>query len=318
MIRAVTLRKERATAIARWDALAEVRTRGELHWLDISGAADEDLERLRDLYDFHALAIEDCRNLAQRAKVKEYDGFSFMVAPVVQANGSRASASELDLFIGPNYLVTVHREPLPAIDKLFAVESRSGDSLRRGADFLFYQVLDALIDEYFPALDRIDARIAFVEREIFAGDGQRVLDSLLRLKREVLYLRRLFGPMREAVSALARRDFPFIRPESRAYFQALYDHMIHLFDVVDTQRELLSSAMEAHLSNVSNRLNEVMKVLTIIATIMMPLTVVTGFYGMNFKYMPELNWRYGPLWALGLMAAVTVIMLVYFRRRGWL
>lgn len=318
MIRAVTLRKDRATAVARWDALAEVRARGELHWLDICGAADEDFERLRELYGFHALALEDCRNLARRAKVKEYDGFSFMVAPVVQANGSRASACELDLFIGPNYLVTVHRESLPALEKLMTVESRSGDSLRRGADFLFYQILDILIDDYFPALDRIDGRIAFVEREIFAGDGARVLDSLLRLKREVLYLRRLFGPMREAVSALARRDFPFIRPEARAYFQALYDHMIHLFDVVDTQRELLSSAMEAHLSNVSNRLNEVMKVLTIIATIMMPLTVVTGYYGMNFKHMPELNWPYGPLWALGLMVAVTVGMLIYFRRRRWL
>lgn len=304
--------------VTHWDSVEYARRNGDPHWLDLSSVGDEEIEKLRDIYGFHPLALQDCRDMSQRAKVKEYDGFCFMVMPAVRANSHRASVVEVDFFLGPTYLVTVHREPSAVIDRLHALEGRNAESLRRGTDFLLYQVLDGLVDDYFPALDHLDTRIGFAEREIFEGGGPRVLDSLLRLKREVLYLRRLLGPLREAVSALVRRDFPFIRQECRLYFQDVYDHMMRLFEMVDTQRELISSAMEAHLSNVSNRLNEVMKVLTIIATIMMPLTVITGFYGMNFRNMPELGWRFGPIWALGLMSAVAVIMLAYFRRRGWL
>jgi magnesium transporter len=156
------------------------------------------------------------------------------------------------------------------------------------------------------------------EREIFTGSGERVLDKLLSLKREVLQARRMLGPLRDTMNVVVRRDFPNIRPECRIYFLDLYDHLIRLFDICDTQRELLSSAMEAHLSQVSNRLNEVMKVLTIMSTILMPMTLISGIYGMNFRFMPELNWRFGYPWALGLMLTVSLLMLAYFRRRKWL
>lgn len=318
MFRAVILENGKATVATHWESIEHAVKQRDAHWLDISAVTDEELERLRDLYAFHPLALQDCRDMSQRAKVKEYEGFCFIVMPAVRNGSHRAAASEVDLFLGPSYLVTVHREPSPVLDRLFAAEGRNGDTLRRGPDFQLYQVLDALVDDYFPALDHLDSRIGFAEREIFEGAGQHVIDALLRLRREVLFLRRLLGPLREAISMLVRRDFPYIRPECRFYFQDLYEHMMRLFEMVDTQRELISSATEAHLSNVSNRLNEVMKVLTIIATIMMPLTVITGFYGMNFRNMPELGWRFGPLWALGLMGVVAVIMLVYFRKRGWL
>lgn len=318
VIKALILHKDKAMEVSQWDSIERARQDGEPHWLDICAPTDEDLERLRRIYAFHPLAIQDCRDLSQRAKVKEYDGFCFVVTPMIRADSPRVAAVELDVFLGSSFLVTVHREPSTVIDRLWTAERKNCDSLRRGTDFLLYQNLDALVDDYFPALDRLDSRIAFAEREIFGRSGQRIIDSLLRLKREVLFLRRILGPLREAVSALVRRDFPYIRPEFRLYFQDLYDHMIRLFEMVDTQRDLISGAMEAHLSNVSNRLSEVMKVLTVITTIMMPLTVVTGFYGMNFKNMPELNWRFGPLWALGLMALVTGAMLAYVRRRGWL
>lgn len=317
MLRLVTREPSGPVSGAGWADVERLRKQNIPHWLDLSGFTDDALEQMRAIYDFHPLTIDDCRDFSHRAKVKEYGHFSFLVVPLIRP-GAKRPPGELDIFLGQNYLVTVHRDPVAVIDRIQGQNGRARESLCRGADFLLYDILDVIIDDYYPALDAIDRSIGMSEREIFTGSGERVLDKLLSLKREVLQARRMLGPLRDTMNVVVRRDFPNIRPECRIYFLDLYDHLIRLFDICDTQRELLSSAMEAHLSQVSNRLNEVMKVLTIMSTILMPMTLISGIYGMNFRFMPELNWRFGYPWALGLMLTVSLLMLAYFRRRKWL
>ncbi len=320
-MRYVALRGGEVLSGDGWEALAALRTGGsQTLWVDLNGAGDDELAALGREFGFHPLALDDCRDRQHRAKVREFDGHFFVIMnAVTRRNHGRPnlSVAELDIFVGPEFLVTVHRVAVPALDGLWGQAHRP-ELLKQGADFLFYYLSDVLVDEHFPVLDWIDSHLDRLEARAFSDPDRALLAELFQLKRQLIALRRSLGPERDVFNVIVRRDFPFLRPQVHLYFLDVYDHLARLIDTIDTYRDMLSNAMDGYLSAVSNRLNEVMKVLTIIATIMMPLTVITGVYGMNFEHMPFLRSPWGFYAVMGGMSAVAAVMLLYFRRRRWL
>ncbi|MHB0884603.1 MAG: magnesium/cobalt transporter CorA [Bacillota bacterium] len=319
-MRYVALRGGEVLSGDRWEALTALRTGSARPlWVDLNGVNDDELAALGREFGFHPLALDDCRDRQHRAKVREFDGHFFVIMnAVARRNHGRPSLAvvELDIFVGPDYMVTVHRSAVPALDGLWGQAHRT-DLLKQGADFLFYYLSDVLVDEHFPVLDWIDGQLDQLEARAFNNPDRQVLTELFQLKRQLIALRRSLGPERDIFNVIVRRDFPFLRPQVHLYFLDVYDHLARLIDTIDTYRDMLSNAMDGYLSAVSNRMNEVMKVLTIIATIMMPLTVITGVYGMNFERMPLLRSPWGFSAVMGGMAAVVGAMLLYFRRRKW-
>lgn len=320
-MRYVALRGEEILSGDRWEAVASLRKGGtQTLWVDLSAAGEDELATLGREFGFHPLALDDCRDRQHRAKVREFDGHFFVIMNAAAGrNHGRPSlaVTELDVFVGPDYMVTVHRSPVPALDGLWG-QAHHKELLKQGADFLFYYLSDVLVDEYFPVLDLIDAQLDRLEARAFNDPDRQLLAELFQLKRQLITLRRSLGPERDIFNVIVRRDFPYVRPQVHLYFLDVYDHLARLIDTIDTYRDMLSNAMDGYLSAVSNRLNEVMKVLTIIATIMMPLTVITGVYGMNFVRMPFLGSPWGFYGIMGGMAAIAGAMLLYFRRRKWL
>lgn len=289
---------------------------GGIVWLDLSTPTEDDLNWLASRYTFHPLALEDCRHFDQRAKVEPYDGHLFIsVDAVTRANGE-LTAQELEVFLGADYLITVHRQPLAALDEMRArclSDSRTGTYR---ADLLFYQIVDHMVDALFPLIDEMDDEIDDLEDEILAKPTQASLQRLFELKRQLVFLRKIVGPMRDAMDVLADTRYEFIDPRTALYYRDTYDHLVRIYDLIEISRDLLGNALDAYLSSVSNRLNEVMKRLTLLTTIFMPISFLVGFGGMNFVQIPFDN----PA-AFGIMIALLIVvpagMLMWFWRSKW-
>jgi len=251
-----------------------------------------------------------------RPKVKEFDTYLYVVLNCM--DDSLHDAPSLAVIIGKNLLLTIHKDRLGPLDALLKQCAGETSLLSKGTDSVFLALADDIVNGFFPALDKMDGRVGFVESRVLNEGRERILNHLFLLKRQCLYLRKLLGPLRDVFSTLARMDTKFIRPALRPNFLSIYDHTLRLFETVDTYRDLLSSALEVYLSAQSNRMNEIMKTLTIIATIMMPLTVITGIYGMNFPGMPEFRWKFGYQSVMAAMGVITLGMLMWFRKRRWL
>ena len=292
-----------------------------LIWLDIIDPTPDDLALLRDEFDIHPLAQEDIEKRKQRPKLDTYGAQQVIVTYEVlePATPDRSfTLGELHIFAGAGYLVSVRWHPSPAIAQVNARFQQRADAVGRTAGALLYSILDAVIDGYFPLLDRLSDQIEDLEDHILAG-GQiaGTLRSILDLKRELLELRRNLSPQRDVANALLRRDLPLVDDASAPYFQDLYDHLVRVLDQLDLQRDLLASALEANLSVTSNNLNAVMKRLTAFTVILMGPTLIAGIYGMNFHFMPELSWPLGYAFALGVMAFVMAGAAIFFKRRDW-
>ena len=289
-------------------------------WLDIASPTEKDIALLRDEFDLHPLAIEDLEKRKQRPKLDTYDAQQMIVAYEVlptTAAGRDFELGELHFFAGAGYLVSVRWQESPALEEVGA-RFRQRPALARTPGALVYTVLDAVVDGYFPLLDRLSDKIEELEDRILAGGQIRgTLREVLDLKRELLELRRTLSPLRDVANALLRRDLPLVDDASAPYFQDLYDHLVRVLDQLDLQRDLLASALEANLSVTSNNLNAVMKRLTAFTVILMGPTLVAGIYGMNFHVMPELSWPFGYAFALGLMAIVMGLSAIYFKRNDW-
>ena len=303
------------TALAH-DAARPIAT-DSIVWLDVHAPSEDDLQWLARVYQFHPLAIEDCRNFEQRAKVDTYDDYLFIsIDQVTRANGDLA-AQELEMFLGSDFLITVHREPITALTTMrgrCAKDNRTGNYR---ADFLFYQIADRMVDDLFPLLDLIEDEIDDLEDTILAQPTQAALHRVFELKRQLVFLRKIIGPMHDAMDVLADMRYEIISEHTALYFRDIYDHLVRIYDLIETSRDLLSNALDAYLSTVSNRMNEVMKRLTLFATIFMPISFLVGFGGMNFTHIPFDN----PLalaGMLGLILAFPTTMLLYYRRKGWL
>ncbi len=289
-------------------------------WVDVEGGPTEEFATLGSALGFHPLAIEDALGHVEQPKLDDYGSYLYIVAHGLECStdASDIRVLELDLFLGPNYLVTYHHEPLHCIKVLWDRTLHDGRYPQRGADGLAHAALDLLVDDLMPVLDRLDATIEELEDEILTNPTQKTLMRILDVKRATLHLRRTIVPQREVAYRLGRDISPLVRPKTQPYFRDVYDHLVRITDINESLRDLVSGALDIYLSVTSNRLNEVMKFLTLVATVFMPLTLLSGIYGMNFHYMPELEWRYGYFAVLGVMALVAVSMVHWFRRRGWL
>lgn len=309
------------------DEVADYRQKYPVTWVDVEGLGNLALIRkLGQLFGLHLLSLEDVVNVHQRAKVEQYHDHLFIVAHMPVRGGERFETEQLSLFLGKDFVVSFQEgkpgDPLaPVRDRI-----RSKDSQIRseGADYLAYALLDASIDAYFPLLEVFGERLEAIEDRVLTTHDQRILGRIHNIKRDLLGLRRILWPHRDALSSLTRGGSSLIRSETGIYFRDCYDHVVRIIELLETYREVGSDLTDLYLTGLSNRTNEIMKVLTIISTIFIPLSFISGVYGMNFNTgtspwnMPELDWRYGYPFALTLMATVAIGFLTFFLRRGWI
>jgi magnesium transporter len=297
-------------------------------WVDVSAPTDADWATLTDAFRFHPLALEDARKQNQRAKIDAYDRYLFLTLRAwVGTRGATDdltdATQEVDIFLGPNYLVTVHAGDCPPVEETRRRWERHPEQLREARDnpaFLLYLLLDAVVDDYFPAMDSLDTEIDALETAIYSPTPDAAVDlaPALALKKRLLLLRQAVSPMRDVVNQLLRVDDAALVPAAtRVYLQDVYDHTLRLVEQVDLHRDILGGVIDAMMAQTNNRLNQVMKTLTGISTILMSAALISGIYGMNFKHMPELETRYGYYAALGAMVAVAGGLAVYFRRIKW-
>ena len=290
-------------------------------WIDMEGGEAADLDLLAR-FGVHPVALDICREVTAQPLVHDYDDYFLLVTHAVdfrRAAGELATL-EVDIFCGRRTLVTYHRDPVRSIADLrqqFAANG-SGAHLSRGVQFFLHTLLDRMIDNFGPTLEAYDEALDALEDEIFRRPTDAVLQTILDLKRKVATLGRVAAAQRDAIGRVARGELPQVTKPAQAYWRDLYDHLVRMVQATDLQRDMLSTSRDTYLSVISNRMNEIMKVLTVIATIFIPLTFIAGVYGMNFKHMPELSWRwaYPAVWAL--MGAVAATMLYWFRRKKWL
>ncbi len=293
-----------------------------VRWINVDGIHDvEILQRLGPDYGLHPLVLEDIANTEQRPKLEDYGEYLYLVVKMLSLNGEGCTVEQVSLVLGRTYLLSFQEQGKPGdvFDPVRArLRSGAGRIRARGADFLAYSLIDAVVDQYFVILERLGERIESLEDELLHHPTPATLGEIHRLRREVIFLRRSVWPLREVLSGLRRGDSTLIQPQTGVYLQDLYDHTIQVIDTVETLRDMLQGMLDTYLSSLSYRMNEVMKVLTIIATVFIPLTFIVGVYGMNFDYFPELHWpwAYPLLW--GIMVALAAFMIAYFKRRKWM
>ncbi|MBM3259851.1 MAG: magnesium/cobalt transporter CorA [Candidatus Sericytochromatia bacterium] len=292
-----------------------------LLWLDLAHPTRDVLDALSAAFDLHGLAVEDCLHVGQRPKFEVYDGHVFMVMHHphgIDRGRDRVQLGEIETFVGPGWLITTHQGALEVMDEVRARWAISPDALTCGMPHLAYMLLDTVVDAYFPVLDHFEDRLADLDEEVFVRTDERLLMRVFRLKRELLALRRLVGPLRDAVLLFIRREGADVSRTTQTHLQDVYDHLVRLADHMDLFRDLAMGVQDAHLSMLANRTNDTMKRLTALSTALMTATLIAAIYGMNFDRMPELHWPWGYPWALALMVVVTGVVLGLFRWRKYL
>lgn len=298
-----------------------IRDKPTITWINVDGIHQLDIiETLGEHFGLHPLSLEDAVNTDQRPKLEDYGNYLFVVLKALYYDEARdgLEADQVSIVLGPNYVISFQEREKGAFEPV-KERIRSGGRIRSlGADYLAYSLMDAIVDNYFSVLEALGERIELLEEKLVARPRPETLKELHNLKSEMIYLRKSVWPLREVVSALERRESSLVQEGTGVYLKDVYDHTIQVIDNIETYRDMLSGMMDIYLSSISNRMNEIMKVLTIIATIFIPLTFVVGVYGMNFRYMPELEWAWGYPAVLLFMLAVGVLMLVYFRRNRWI
>jgi magnesium transporter len=291
-------------------------------WINVVGIQQvEVLEKLGNCFTVHPLALEDILNTEQRPKIEDYGEDLFIVVKLISYNEKKdeVEAEQISLILRPNALLSFQEKEG---DDFATVKERlragKGRLRKMGADYLAYTLLDIVVDQYFVVLEKLGERIEVLEGKLLADPATATLKKIQNLKKEMLLLRKWIWPLREVISSLERGEFPGIQESTRIYIRDVYDHAIQVMDAIEIYRDMLSGMLDIYLSSLNNRMNAVMKVLTIIATIFMPLTFLAGVYGMNFKHMPELDWPWGYPLILLVMAFVAILMLTLFRRKKWL
>lgn len=294
-------------------------------WLDVDGIHQPQvIEAIGTQYQLHPLLLEDVVNTQQKPKLEPYNDTNlFLTLKMLYYNEPLAEieSEHISFVLGRNYLVSFQEERTADIfdPVLTRIKASAGKTRRNGADYLLYALLDIIVDNYFAVLERVGENLDELEDQIIRNQAsQPTLAMLYALKRELTFMRRQVWPVREMVGALMREEYSMVKRSTHPYLRDLYDHIAQVIETLDSYRELVPGLMDVYLSTVSNRMNSVMKTLTIFSAIFMPLTFIVGVYGMNFDNIPELHWRYGYLIVLGVMALTTVGLIVYFRRRGWM
>jgi magnesium transporter len=291
-------------------------------WINIDGLHQvEILEKLGECYGFHPLVLEDILNTDQRPKIEDYGEYLYVVLKMLdQSNQSNEILTEqISVILGQSFVISFQEKEGDVFDPIRErIRSGKGRIRKMGADYLAYALLDSIVDNYFIVMEKLGERIEFLEEELVKRPIPETLQTIHHLKREMIFFRKAVWPLREVIGSLERGELPLVKETTRIYLRDVYDHTIQVIDTIETFRDMVSGMLDIYLSSVSNRLNAVMKVLTIIATIFMPLTFIAGIYGMNFKHMPELEWRWGypTVWIAVILIGVS--MLIYFKKKGWL
>jgi magnesium transporter len=329
MIRSLHISREGKFAtdppMEEWPAV--LQDQSGLFWVDFEGTPPESDEPiLRDVFGFHPLAVDDALQESHVPKVDDWDDYLYIVLHSVifdQSDGGHVDTLELDVFLGRNYIVTHHDQTIAAVDRVWLACQRDERLWKNGVDHFLYRLTDEVVASYMPVVEAIDEAVDRAEDEIFGRPTPEVLERIFAVKRAVLYLRRIIGPLREVLNRLARDDYAVIDSRARVYFRDVYDHLVRLHDITESIRDLVSGTLDTYLSVINNRMNDIMKTLTIITTMFMPISFITGFFGMNFFQPVEkslMPWSGLP--AFMIMLAIVILtplfMFLWIRRRGWM
>lgn len=305
------------------DECLDIKDAQTIAWVNVEGIHQIGLvQKVGECFGLHPLVLEDILNTDQRPKIEDYGDYFYIVLKMLYpGNGaSEIAIEQVSIILGKNFVITFQegREGDVFNHVREAIRSDKGRIRKTGPDYLAYSLMDAIIDGYFTILEKLGDEIEALEDELIKNPSPATLQAIHRLKRELIFLRRSVWPLREVAGALERGESMLINAATRMYLRDMYDHTIQVIDAVETFRDMLSGMLDIYLSSISNRLNEVMKVLTIIATIFMPLTLISGIYGMNFRRMPELEWPWGYPLVIAIMVAIALTMVFYFRKRKWM
>lgn len=297
------------TNINRNEIESACKSERGLIWVDIESDDPEDISLMSDIFHFHKLAIDDC--LGERIhppKVDEFENHIFVILHGVNhtIESDIVETSQLELFIGANFVVSHHTFPILSNREVKRLVEENGRPMKRGADFLAHEIADALIDNVLPTIDIMNDIADDIEEEAIHNPQKTTLEAILKLKRSTMQIHRVMAPQREILNRLSRREFSIISGEAQIYFRDIYDHLVRIEDLNQGIRDRTDNALSTYMSSIANRQNETMKILSIVAAIFLPLTLLAGIYGMNFDYMPELSWRWGYFAVLGLMGLVII------------
>jgi magnesium transporter len=306
--------------ISSLNAIRTEKDEPGITWIAIDGLQNTELmEELGNIFSLHPLVLEDILNTDQRPKIEDYGDYLYIVLRNFNGQADGALTSEqISVILGKNFVLSFREKESVIFEAIQErLRNNKGRIRKFGADYLVHAVIDNIVDNYFIVLEGLEEKIEILEDDLLKKPTPAMLQAIHDLKRELILLRKSLWPLREAINSLERSDSQLISESTGIYFKDIFDHVIAVIDSVETFRDMLSGMLDIYLSSVSNRLNEVMKVLTIIATIFMPLTFLAGVYGMNFKFMPELEWRWGYFGVLGIMLGVALYMVYYFKKKKW-
>jgi magnesium transporter len=291
-------------------------------WINVDGLHDIDLmEAIGTHFGIHPLTLEDILNTAQRPKMEDFEGYLYLVLKMLSYDpeAEHIRAEQISILVGDKFVISLQETAGDVFDPVRERIQRAKGRIRKaGCGYLAYALLDAIVDHYYAVLEAVGEKIEDFEELLMEDPEPELLEDIHELKREMIYFRKQVWPVRELLNGLTKSDSPLLQESNRIFFDDVYDHTIQVIDTIESFRDILSSMLDLYLSTVSNRMNEVMKVLTIIATIFIPLTFVAGIYGMNFDFMPELHWRWGYFAVWGVMLVITAAMIFYFKRKKWL
>lgn len=301
---------------------ADLCKSSDVVWINVDGIHDaETIEEIGKYFNIHSLTVEDIVNTRQRPKFEDFDSYLFIVLKMLSYSdiSTGMETEQVCMILGENYVITFQEKPGDVFDTVREqIRGCRGRIRRSGADYLAYALIDAVVDSYFLILETIGDQIEEVEDQVILDPDPDNVSKIHRFKRAMLFMRRTVWPLREEIALLEKSGSDLVRKPTSVFLRNLYDHIIQVIDTVETYRDIISGMHEMHMSSVSNRMNQIMKVLTIIATIFIPLTFISGVYGMNFRYMPEIEWKYGYYAILGFMMLVSIVMLSFFRKKRWI
>ncbi|MHB1274731.1 MAG: magnesium/cobalt transporter CorA [Candidatus Humimicrobiaceae bacterium] len=290
-------------------------------WINIDGIHETDImEKLGDCFGFHPLILEDILNTQQRPKIEDFNDYIYFVLKMIDYSykTNTISLEQVSIILGKNYVISLQERPLEIYEPIRSRIKNDKSKIRNtGSDYLVYLLIDSIIDNYFSVLEKIGEKIEHVENKLVSNPAQKTLKTIYDLKRNMLYMRKSTWPLREIISRLERGEISLINDSTRIYIRDIYDHIIQVIDTIETFRDMLSGMVDIYLSSMSHRLNEVMKILTIISTIFIPITFIASIYGMNFRFMPEISWKWGYLVVWAIILFIIIYMVIYFKRKKW-
>lgn len=299
-----------------------LKDKDSLLWVDLEDPDDFEIDCLVEIFNFHDLAIDDCLNDLSQPKMDDYDEYLFLVLHAVNLEGGSLEellTVEINIFIGPNYVVTFHKGPIQSVSQVRELVLKKPDSfMGSGSDKLVYYLLDYLVEKYQPVLDLYDAQVDHLEEEIFNQTKTEQLADIMKLKKDLFHFRRTVAPQRDTISFLTRNDTGFIRPENMPYFRDVYDHLFKIYGMIEALHEAVTGLMQVYFSYSSHKLNDSIKRMTVMATITMPPVVIASIYGMNFTHMPELSHPLGYFGSLLLMAVTSITILIFMKWKKWI